>query len=271
MKCDLHLHSTFSDGTLTPEQLVDEQYKRGMDCIAVCDHDTVAGVEHAVKHAEAKLQVIPSVELSTFCDREVHVLGYNVAYKDSDFLKEMNTVANYREERNAQMAAKLREYGFDVHLDRIKERKKSVIGRADFAEELIKTGAVKNRKEAFDKYIGKDKCCYVKSKRLTVTEAIQLCLRYGGFPVLAHPKSLRFQTKQQFEDFLETLVKAGLAGIEALYFSHNIFERKYYSRQAQKHGLIITGGSDYHSREHGTPLGNSFNPSKYTKMILGIK
>ena len=271
MKCDLHLHSTFSDGKLTPEQLVNEQFKKGLNCIAVSDHDTVDGIVFAQKSAQGKLQVIPAVELSAYeNDKEVHVLAYNVDFQNKDFLAEMERVQSFRNNRNELMAQKLLEHGFNVNYEQMKAQKGGVIGRPDFAKELIKAKVVKNVNEAFDKYLGKGKSCYVKAQRLTPAEAIKLALKFGGIPVLAHPKSLKM-SNAKFESFLKRLIKEGLVGIEADYFSHNMIERNFYRKMAKKYDLIVTGGSDYHDEKHGAPLGKSFSPNDYTKLILGIK
>ena len=121
MKCDLHLHSTFSDGKLTPEQLVNEQFKKGLNCIAVSDHDTVDGIVFAQKSAQGKLQVIPAVELSAYeNDKEVHVLAYNVDFQNKDFLAEMERVQSFRNNRNELMAQKLLEHGFNVNYEQMK-------------------------------------------------------------------------------------------------------------------------------------------------------
>ena len=272
MKCDLHLHTTCSDGTLTPEQLVDRQIENEMHCIAISDHDTVQGVQRAIDHAKGKIQILPCVELSSYeGNTDVHILAFNVDYKNPQFLKEMEIVADYRNQRNVALAQCLCDLGIEFDLEELKKSKAgNTVGRADFAKKLVEMGVVENESQAFEKYLGTNGKCFVRTKRLSPAEAIKLVLKYGGIPVLAHPKLLRM-TKPQFEKYLLALYKAGLGGIEAEYFSHTYFERKYYTKLAKKYSMVVTGGSDFHDGKHGIDLGKSFSPMPYTKKFLGIK
>ena len=272
MKCDLHIHSNFSDGIFTPTKLVEMAKERGLDCIAITDHDTVSGVaEGKARAKELGLKYLVGAELSSVHEgRDVHILVYNLDTSADGFARDMAEIADMRNKRNVAMVSKLAEHGIVIDLDKLKEEFPTV-GRAVLAREIVRLGVCRDVPEVFDKYIGVDKCCYVQTRRLTPIEAIQFGLRYGGLPVLAHPKQLRFTTRAQFEQFVKPLVKAGLAGIEAQYFTHNMVERNYYGKIAKKYKLISTGGSDFHDYTHGVELGTqSFSPNGYTRKILGI-
>ena len=245
--------------------------QRGLDCIAITDHDTFDGAKRGKARArELGLKYVVGAEISSVLDGlDVHMLAYNVDIDNAELQKEIAEISDLRNQRNIAIVAKLAEHGIDINLDALKQSVTSV-GRAVIAREMVRLGVVKDVSEAFDNYIGTDKCCFVQTKRLTPIEVIRFTLRYGGIPVLAHPKQLRMNEKE-FEQFLKPLVKAGLTGIEANYFTHNISERNYYHKMAKKYKLIATGGSDFHDYTHGVELGTkSFSPNTYTRKILGI-
>lgn len=272
MKCDLHIHSNCSDGIFTPTKLIDMAAERGLDCVSVTDHDTVAGVAEAQARAkELGIKYVVGAELSSVQDgRDVHILVYNMDINADGFARDIAEIASLRNKRNEAIIAKLAEHGIIIDLDKLKEQC-ATVGRAVIAREIVRQGICKDVAEVFDKYLGTDKCCFVQTRRLTPIEAIQFGLRYGGLPVLAHPKQLRFTAKAQFEHFVKPLVKAGLVGIEAQYFTHNIVERNYFGKIAKRYTLISTGGSDFHDYTHGVELGtHSFSPNGYTRKLLGI-
>lgn len=269
MKCDLHLHSTCSDGIFSPEELITFAHEKGLDCVAITDHDTVAGVQRAIDKAKQfGIHCLVGTELSCFGSCEVHILAYNVDYNSPDFAEEMAQIASYRQIRNKQIVQKLHEHGIDIDLDKLGSQ--GSVGRGGMAREIVRLGYCQTGAEVFENYLGTGKCCYVQSKRLTPVEAIQFALRHGGIPVLAHPKQLHLGF-DEFEKFVKPLVLAGLGGIEACYFTHNNAERKFYCKIARKYKLVITGGSDFHDYSHGVTIGDkSFSPDSYTRTILGI-
>lgn len=270
MKCDLHIHSDCSDGIFTPEQIVETAKQKGLDCIALTDHDTVLGVDRAIaKGKEVGLKVLCGVEISTVAQcGDVHVLAFNMDTQHPAFAEEMKVISDFRRKRNEEMQKKFIQHGIDVDIFSLK--KDGSIGRGDIARAMVKKGICASTTEVFEKYLGAGKCCYVQTRRLTPAEAISFTLRFGGIPVLAHPKNLRM-SHDDFEKFLKPLVLAGLGGIEAQYFAHNIRERKFFGKMAKKYKLIVTGGSDFHDYLHGLPLGEqSFSPDGYTKKVLGI-
>lgn len=247
IKCDLHLHTNVSDGDFTVEYVVGREKNLGLDVISVTDHDTVDGVAEAVARGEALgLKVLPGVELSTMDDREVHMLGYNVNYLDKNFTEELARLRDMRKRRNRMMLAKLKEYGIDVSEDdMLSVACGTTVGRAHIAKAMVKKGYCQSMNQAFDEYLGFGKKAYVKEKRITPEEGIDLILRFGGTPVLAHPYSLEMDEKTAAA-FVARLTAAGLKGIESEYFSHTNEDKEKYGRLADKYGLIKTGGSDFH-------------------------
>ncbi len=269
MKCDLHLHSNRSDGLFEYKQIIDLAHKKGYDCISITDHDTFVDTDDIVAYAkQVGIGYIVGVELSCVAQSDVHILGYNVNYNAPGFDEEMQKIINYRKERNKLIVQKLKEHGCEIDLAKLESQ--GSVGRGVFAREMVKMGFCSSVAEVFEKYLGVGCCCYVQTKRLTPVEGIQFVLRYGGIPVLAHPKQLKLPFKQ-FEKFLKPLVLAGLGGIEAQYFTHNTAERSFYGKMAKKYKLVITGGSDFHDYVHGVEIGEKgFSPSNYTRKILGI-
>lgn len=269
MKCDLHIHSTFSDGIFSPQKLIDMAKLKKLDCIAITDHDTFAGVRQASEYAkQVGIGYVVGAELSCMSSREVHILAYNVNIDADGFDEELAKIANLRHERNKLLVQKLAEHGIEIDLASLSGG--GTVGRGVIAREMVQRGYCKDVPEVFDKYLGVDKCCYVRSERLSPVDGIRFILRFGGIPVLAHPKQLKLDFSE-FEKFLRPLVSAGLGGIEAQYFTHNNDERKFYTKMAKKYKLIVTGGSDFHDYTHGVVLGTqSFSPSSYTRKILGI-
>ncbi len=273
MKCDLHIHSNCSDGILTPEQVVQKAKDFGMQCIAIADHDTLSGVSRAQQEGgRIGVQVLSAVELSTVStNREVHILVYGLDCSDASLLSEMDNISNLRNNRNIELAAKLARHGMPIDLDGIQRNCSGSVGRPAIAAEMVRLGYVSSVIEAFEKFIGKGKPCYVQTARLTPEDAISLATRYGGVSVLAHPRNLRM-SHLQCESYVAHLAQCGLHGIESAYFSHTKVERKFYNKLARKHNLIITGGSDYHDNTHGIQLGSAFlNPEKATLLALGIR
>lgn len=251
MACDLHIHTTASDGTDTPEEVVARAAALGLEAIAVTDHDTVAGIEKAVEAAAGRLVVVPGVELSAEEDEcEVHLLGYYVNYSHPALLKTLSDLVEKREGRVAKIVARLQGLGIGVSLKRVKKiASGGVPGRPHVARALIELGVVASIDEAFGRLIGRGCPAYVPRARLGAVEAVRLIREAGGVAVLAHPGVNRS------EMVLEQLLSAGLQGIEVEYPEHNTAQRAYFRELAGRYGLIVTGGSDYHGPDHRFPLG----------------
>jgi len=242
---------------------------KGLDCISLTDHDTFEGVMRAKRRAEElQIKFLIGAELSSVGIAETHILAYNVDIDLPECQRDMQEIAAMRDRRNVAIVEKLAEHGIVIDLEELK--KQGTVGRAVIAREIVKAGVCQTVQEVFDRYLGAGQCCFVQTRRLTPVEAIQFTLKYGGIPVLAHPKQLRL-SRGDFERYLKTLVSSGLGGIEVNYFTHNMSERNYYGKLAKKYKLVATGGSDYHDHTHGVELGTkSFSPNGYTRTILGI-
>ena len=256
-KCDLHLHTVVSDGDFSIEYVLKRQKDMGLDVVSVTDHDTVDGVEEAVQRgAELGLQVVPGVELSTMDDREVHILGYNVDYKNPDFNAELKRLRELREKRNYMILEKLSSFGINIPMKDVKLFSGKVTGRSHIAKAMAQKGVCQSINQAFDEYLAFGKKAYVKETRISPEDGVKLILNYGGTPVLAHPYSLQLDTEDA-RAFVKKLVQAGLRGIESEYFSHTNEDKEKYGGIADEFDLLKTGGSDFH-REQAEDLRPKF-------------
>ena len=242
---DLHIHSTASDGRLSPEEVVAKSVEHGLTTIALTDHDTVDGIVPALEAAKAflGLRVIPGVELSTDAPQgEVHVLGYFIDCTDRELMARLQRMRNSRQERAQAMIAKLRGLGVNIEWWRLQEIAGSgSIGRPHLAKAMLEKGYITSFKEAFTNYIGRGGPAYVERQKLTPVAAVELILRVNGLPVLAHPF-----TGGDPETTVIELKAAGLVGIEAYYKDYSADEVSRLLGLANRHNLVVTGGSDYH-------------------------
>jgi len=268
MRADLHLHSNASDGSDCPERIADIAAAKGLDAIAITDHDTLAGVERAIERGgQVGVKVIPGIELSAFSSYEVHVLGYNVRLDDGRLCAKLEELKEKRKERALRIVDKLEQY--KIYLDREELLGCDCVGRPHIAEQLIKKGYVKGVQEAFDRYLGKNGLAYIKSDRLTPLGAVKLIKDAGGSAVIAHP--LIFLTKGVIEDLISGLKGYGLDGIEAYYPSHSFSDTAKLVAIARKHRLITTGGTDYHGKIRNTEIGSlNWSPDGYTASRLKL-
>jgi len=246
---DLHLHSTASDGKFTPEEVVAKAAALGLRYIALTDHDSVDGIGSAVKAAKAfpRLTFIPGVEVSTDVpEGEIHILGYFVDYHSKELADTLKRFRNSREIRARRMVDKLRKLGIAIDWPRVREiAGEGAIGRPHIAQAMLEKGYIGNFKEAFEKYIGRDGPAYVEREKMTPAEAVELVLRSGGLPVLAHP----FTVKDP-ERWVAILKRAGMVGIEAYYKDNTPENTAATLEMADRFGLIVTGGTDFHGIEN---------------------
>ena len=244
-KVDLHLHSTASDGRFSPEEIVRKSAEQGLAVIALADHDTVDGVAPALAAARdfPGLKVIPAVEISTYVPRgEVHVLGYFIDYTSEELKVRLERMRSGRRERAQRMIAKLGDLGLPVDWQRVQEIAGiGSIGRPHIAQAMLERGYIASIGEAFATYLGRDGLAYVERQKVAPAEAVELILRADGLPVLAHPL-----TADNLETLVTELKAAGLVGIEAYYNSYTAEDVTGLVGLADKHKLIVTGGSDYH-------------------------
>jgi predicted metal-dependent phosphoesterase TrpH len=248
-RVDLHIHSSASDGRLSPEEVVGESVRRGLSVIALTDHDTVSGVAPALAAARVfpELTVIPGVELSTDVPQgEVHILGYFIDYTDGELLARLERMRNSRRERAQAMIAKLRDLGVIIDWSRVQEvAGEGSVGRPHLAQAMLEKGYVASLREAFDSYLGRGGPAYVERRKLTPAAAVELVLRVKGLPVLAHPL-----TVSDPESLVIELKAAGLVGIEAYYKDYSAADIGELLSLAERHHLVVTGGSDYHGLDN---------------------
>lgn len=246
MKADLHLHTTASDGSLTPAELTALAAGEGFDVIAVSDHDSVSGVLAAQEAGkQLGVSVIPAVELSCGAAKEIHILGYGVDICNDALLDFCRARRENREARARQMCAQLAEAGKPVSFDRVMELARGVVGRPHVARALLEAGHVTSIRDAFDRLLVPGKPGYVPKEDVRVADAIRLIREAGGAAVLAHPMELKMG-----EMALEALVgewkTQGLDGIEVWHPSAANNHAAYLERLARREGMLITGGCDYH-------------------------
>ena len=256
---DLHMHTTRSDGRLTPTELVELVASQGVKTFAVTDHDTTEGLAEAAD-AVARypgLTLIDGVELSTDIEgSEVHILCYFVDKTDERFQAQLARFREGRYARGKGMVEKLAALGMPLSWERVLEiAGDASVGRPHVARALIEAGHVATNQEAFDKYIGRGGPAYVEREKLTPEEAIALGASNGAVPVLAHP----VYTKG-VEDFLPSMKEAGLKGIEVYYGTYSPEDERRFEDLAEAHGLIPCGGSDYHGNYEGQRLPGAVGP-----------
>lgn len=240
---DLHLHTLFSDGTYSAQELIAQATRHGLSAIAVVDHDTVGGIESAANAAEGKgIEVLPGIELTSEYDGlEIHILGYLIDYKRADLLERLDFLRNNRIERVYKIVARLEDMGVRLDVQSIFDlAKNGSVGRLHVARAMLKEGLVDSVQEAFRRYIG-DKCpAYIAGFRFSPQEAIEVIKDTGGIPVLAHPYILGR------DDLIPQFVNCGLMGLEVYYPEHSQSMVNFYLDIAKKFNLLVTGGSDCH-------------------------
>lgn len=260
---DLHTHSTESDGTLTPQELMQLASDSGLSAIALTDHDTVGGLSKAKPVAEKLgIELVPGIELSTdYNGTEVHMLGFYIDDTNPAFLKKLQEFIDSRNLRNEKMAFLLQKEGFSVTLeDLYQEYPDSVITRAHFARYLVEHNFVKDRDTVFRKYLGDNCRCYVPREKITPFEAIDLIHLGGGLAFFAHPV-LCHMNHDRLRFFVRDLKAAGLTGMEAVYSMNSPGDERNMKKLAQEFHLLISGGSDFHGENKpyihlGTGKGN---------------
>jgi predicted metal-dependent phosphoesterase TrpH len=257
---DLHCHSTASDGTCSPTEVVQLAKQAGLSALALTDHDTVAGVAEAAAAAKAVgIDFLPGIEISAEYPHPgtMHILGYGVD-PNSETLKSLTTtLIAGRDNRNPRIIAKLQELGVSITMDEVeKEAGGQVVGRPHIAAILFRKGYVSSIKEAFNKYLAQGAPAYFDKERLTPKQALSLIRQSGGLPVLAHAIQLRTDNDGQLDRVVKDLVDLGLAGIEVFHSDHNDEWIGKCEKLAAIYKLLKTGGSDFHGNNKAhIPLG----------------
>ncbi|MBR6537589.1 MAG: PHP domain-containing protein [Lachnospiraceae bacterium] len=250
---DLHVHSNHSDGTLSPEDLVALALQSEVSAFALTDHDTVSGIAKAKEAADCStgsglpITVISGTEISAaYKNRDIHILGLFIDETDSVLLQALEDAVRARDLRNEQMAERFRALDIPLTLEDLRRSNPdTVITRAHFAKYLIEHGHVKTSEEAFKRYLNYDAPCFVPREYMQPERAISLILHAGGIPVLAHPLLYKLPPAE-LEALIKRLKDAGLAGLEVYYSSNTGFNEQICYSLANRFGLLMTGGTDFH-------------------------
>lgn len=245
---DLHTHSTASDGTLTPTELVNRAIQQNLKAIALTDHDTTDGLAEAAQAAQkTDLELIPGIEFSsTWQNASVHIVGLDIDWKNQYFQETLGEFRQSREERNHKIIALLQKEGFSITAEAVsKAFPDSTCTRANLARFLVDRHEIPSIKEAFDRYLGDRAKCYVPREHVSPFQAIQLIHDCGGIAVFAHPVLCKFSS-QRLESLVNELKKAGLDALEVFYSSYRSSDESAMTLLAKRHGLKLSGGSDFH-------------------------
>lgn len=264
---DLHTHSNRSDGSYSPSKLVDYAIVKGLSAVALTDHDTIDGLDEAVLHADAlaaagepSVEVVPGIEFSTeYEKKDVHIVGLYISYNAPVFRDRLDAFVNSRINRNIKMCQNLQTAGIDITFDKLQARNPgAVITRAHYAAYLFEDGYVKSRQDAFSQYLGDHTKYFVPREKVTPAQAVDLILKAGGIPILAHPP-LYHMGQDRMDQLISSLKDVGLMGIEAFYSSYTNQDERDMRRFADKYDLLLSGGSDFHGdNKPGLDLGTGY-------------
>ncbi len=245
---DLHTHTTASDGSSSPEELVRLASSLGLSAVAITDHDNVSGIEEAMQAGDKYgVEIVPGIEISVdFNSGTMHMLGYYIDYRDSTLLEKLAFLQSERDTRNTRIVKKLNELGMKITYDEVKSIADGQVGRPHFAQILQRKGFVKDFNEAFDRFLGKGKPAYAEKGRFNTEDAIGLILNTGGIPVLAHPPYLYISDYMNLKKTISGLKSLGLMGIETYYSTHTQKQTENLVKISNELDLLITGGSDFH-------------------------
>ncbi|MDH7600869.1 MAG: PHP domain-containing protein [Armatimonadota bacterium] len=242
-RADLHVHTTASDGALTPTEVVREAKRVGLAAVGIADHDTADGIEEALAAAETfGVEVVPGIEISTTQNStEVHILGYFIDHRNRELLDEMARLKQARFERARLIVEKLRAAGIPIRFDRVLEiARGGAVGRPHIARAIWEAGAASSVDAAFGKFLQPGGPGYVPRPKLLPEHAIELIRTAGGVPCCAHAAKLRR------DELILELIHKGLMGIEVYHPDHTAAASRFYKRFAEKHSLVAVGGSDAH-------------------------
>ena len=245
---DLHVHTYESDGTFSPEKVVEYSKAKGMHAIAITDHDCCSAITPAIIAAKGlDLEIIPGVELSAEVDeQDVHILGYFIDWQNEEFLKKLEHIVHIRRERAKEILKRLQRVNVRIAEKELFELSDTgCVGRLHIAQLLFKKGYVSSIGQAFKDYIGDQSPCYVKKFKMTPKEAASMIKDVGGIPVLAHPKTINTKNKK-LADVVKAFVDDGMEGIEVYHIEHTAKDVKELEKLAAKLNLLMTGGSDCH-------------------------
>ena len=258
-KIDLHIHTVYSDGTYTPREVVYKAKKLGLIAISITDHDSVDGLDEALKVGrECGVEVVPGIEMSTDVgEDEIHILGYYLDWKKEELLSQLKIFQQARIQRNEKLFKRLNDLGMRInHRETARLAPRGVVSRLHIARLMVMKGYVSSIGEAFEDWLNPGKPAYVKKMEVSPFKVIQLLLEAEGIPVLAHP----YLSKR--DDLIPELIKAGLKGLEVYHSSHNVATTQHYLKLAKFYNLVITGGSDCHGKAKDKVLMGTVNVPK---------
>ncbi|CUS33023.1 PHP domain-containing protein [Candidatus Nitrospira nitrificans] len=247
-RLDLHLHTTHSDGSCTPTEVVHMAHQAGVTALAITDHDIMTGVTEAIEVGQqCGIEIIPGVEISSLAgNSELHILGYFLDRQDSDLLVRLKTLRDARHRRNPQIIERLQALGVEITYDEVRALANTdSIGRPHIARVLMDKHVVASAKEAFDRFLADGKPAYVPRELPSPAEAIRWIKAARGLAVLAHPTWVKVADRS-LVDLVRQLKADGLDGVEVYYSTHAARQTREYLNLAQQLGLLVTGGSDFH-------------------------
>jgi predicted metal-dependent phosphoesterase TrpH len=269
---DLHMHSNYSDGAFSPEELLRLASEAKLVAIAIADHDSVAGVNEGISAGTPfNIDVLPAVELSVQfkCWEDVHLLGYGIDVADRQFLEKLNGFRNRREHRNIDILERVNDMLSEenlapIALSEVLAFTRDAIGRPHIARALLERGYVSNIEDAFRRYLVP---CNVPKCYWPIDDAINEIIRIGGIAVLAHPTTVSTD-RQELRDIITELSYMGLDGIEVFNNMARDDEMEFLRRLAEETGLLVTGGSDYHGIEEGLEMGKGRGGIRFSDNLL---
>jgi hypothetical protein len=250
MTADLHIHSTASDGTLTPAEIITQALRGGLTHIALTDHDTVDGLLSLDGQLQPALTIIPGIEMSTDLPlNEVHILGLYIDIHHLKLVDQLQLIAKDRYSRAKRIIQKLQQLGYVIHYDQVLHfaKKSTSVGRPHIALALIEQGYFTSLQEVFDTLLKKNGPAYLPHYKLSISETIQLIKSVGGIPILAHPGLVGD------DNIVLEVIHAGIEGIEVFHPNHSATDMEKYMSMAEQYGLTVTGGSDFHGLDGRFP------------------
>lgn len=277
-RVDLHIHSSASDGSMKPAQVIKAACEAGLKAVALTDHDTVAGIPEAMKTAKKLgIECVPGIELSAYYKtQEIHIVGLFLDYQNRELAKKLEEFQQIRNERNLKMIQKMQTAGVDITIEKLRALEgDAVITRANLARYLLHVGYISSIKEAFDKYLSPGMPFFVPKTGVSPKDAITAVRKAGGVAVLAHPLLYKM-TFHELEMCIVMLKKLGLQGIETYYSTYSAADERQMKRLAEKYGLVCSGGSDFHGSAKpyiriGTGMGRLVIPDDILKHLKALK
>jgi predicted metal-dependent phosphoesterase TrpH len=281
---DLHIHSSASDGTFSPGEIIETACAHNLRAIAITDHDSIDGSKQALKAGiPDTLKFLTGVELSTApppilpLSGSFHILGYGIDLDNLDLNRALKLLQKARANRNPAIIDRLNQLGFDITLDRLAVSDgNDQIGRPHIARAMLQKGYVSSIDDAFDRFLGHDCPAYVDKPRISCQQAINIIREAGGIAVLAHPYLLNLTDQKHMDNLISTLKKMGIGGIEVYYPEHSPQATAFYEVLARKYNLLMTGGTDFHGKlkpeiQMGSGTGRLFVPfALYEKLYAAL-